>query len=44
MVNKISNSGAAIIIQVFTLFIQVDAKNLAFLCPFSKVFTLYNSR
>ena len=43
-INEILNFGTAMIFQIFHLFIIKIAKNLAFFCSFSKVFTLYSSR
>ena len=43
-INKISKFVAAMIIQIFHLFVHEIAKNYEFLCSFCNVFTLYISR
>ena len=43
-INVILNFGTAVMFQIFHLFIQKIAKNLAFFCSFCKILTLYGSR
>ena len=43
-INEILNFGTVVIFQIFQLFIQQIANNLAFFCSFCKIFTFYSSR
>ena len=43
-ISEILNFGTAVVFQVFHLFIQYFAKNIAIFCSFCKVFNLYSPR